>query len=122
MLSVGAHILTPARQPSDDLWPQVAGAHFHSQLPFDQGLQLACAQDFALFDKRHAIAGDLYLAEQMRIKEYCGALFTLLANDIPHQAAPNWVQPGSWLIQDDQLWVIKQSLSQADALENALRK
>ena len=119
MFPVRTHVMAPTRQTLYDLRLQSAGAHFYADLPFQERLKRADLENFAKLDKSNSIAGNLHLAEQVRVQKDGRAALAQIANDVAHQPAPYGVETRSGLIQDDQFRLIEQRLRQADALEHA---
>ena len=74
----------------------------------------------AAFDERHAIAGRLHFAQQMRIEEHRDPVGAQLVDDAAHQQPAQRIEPGGRLVQEDELRIVQQRLRQPHALEHAL--
>ncbi len=85
-----------------------------------QRAQIAPRDHFALADEHDFVAGNLDFAEQVRIQEDGRAAVALRADDVTHQAAAHGIESRSRFIEEDQLGLVDQRLSEADALQHAL--
>ncbi len=102
--------------------PEIAGTNVNVDFAFRGGMQIAGADDLALFDENHGVAGDFHFAEQMGIKEDGGATLALVANDVADEVAAHGVKAGSGLIEEDEFRLVDESLGEANALHHTFGK
>ncbi len=70
--------------------------------------------------KNSPVAGDLYLAEQVRVEEDRRPARPEIADEIADQQPAERVEPRGWLVEKDQFWIVDERLRQAGALQHAL--
>src|SRR6266850_5804719 len=76
--------------------------------------------DTTVLDEGDAVAGDLDLAEQVRVEEDRRPARPEIADEIADQQAAERVEPRGWLVEKDQFWIVDERLRQAGALQHAL--
>jgi len=101
---------------------KIVGADVDVDFAFGGGVQIAGADDFAVLDEDHGIAGDFDFAEKMRVEKNSGAALSLVADDVADEAAAHGVEAGGGFVEEDEIRFVDESLGEADALHHALGK
>ena len=76
---------------------------------------------FALVQDRDAVAHVLNVGQQVATHHHCLALIAKLKDPVFHLACANWVESARWFVEEDEVWLIDQSLSKTDSTCHAFR-
>src|SRR5258706_1429408 len=99
------------------------GTPLEAQLHLDVALGLRenrDSHDAPVLDEGYPVAGHLHLAQEVRVQEDGGPAGPEVADHVTDQPAPEGVETGSGLVEEDELRLAEQCLGQANALPHAL--
>src|SRR5579884_934404 len=99
---------------------QVAGPQLNAAMILQQRLYLAIGLQFTLVENGDAVAHVLHVFQAMAAHDDRLAQRFQVADEILHPACAQRIKTGSRLVEDDQIRVVDERLSQADALTHAL--
>ena len=74
----------------------------------------------AVLDEHDPVAGDLDLAEQVRVEKHRRAAGALRPEDVAHHAAADRIEPGRRLVEEDEVGLVDDRLREAESLEHSL--